>query len=218
MDRVKFFTLDHEFMDMIIKFRLPAFLLNIKARVTLAAFGLLHVKGTNLVYMHKWLKWSVHILFPKIALESSCFNWWIFRLWLQIQLLELPGVEVHNYKVASPQIVSSWSPQILFPAPTVLCWTHGAWNVNTPDCLLLKQPIPRVILTLPSAPMVVWWTPGAWNVNPLTSDATHTPSPHLTTVGADGSVMDTQDMERGPPDFRRNPYPESSPHYRRRRQ
>jgi hypothetical protein len=51
---------------------------------------------------------------------------------------------------------------------------------------------------------------------PIT-EATHTPSHSHTTVGADSSVMDTWGMEREPPDFRRNPYPESSPHYRRRR-
>jgi hypothetical protein len=51
---------------------------------------------------------------------------------------------------------------------------------------------------------------------PIT-EAIHIPSHSHTTVGADGSVMDTQGMEREPPDFRRNPYPESSPYYRRRR-
>jgi hypothetical protein len=53
MDWIKLFTLDHELMDMIIKFELPAILLNIKPRVTLAAFVLLHVKGTSPVYIHK---------------------------------------------------------------------------------------------------------------------------------------------------------------------
>jgi hypothetical protein len=74
MDWVKLFTLDHELIDMIIKFELPNNLLNLKPHDTLAAFVWLQVKGTCPVYIHKWLKWSQYILSPMIALESNCFN------------------------------------------------------------------------------------------------------------------------------------------------